>query len=73
MASTPSSKRKISDKRVIAALVATVTGSGRDVLFNLSMPSCIRDIAFHLEDRRSDHDIVSESAIEHDANLAVQL
>jgi hypothetical protein len=65
LASTSSSKRKISDKRVVAPLVATMTGPGRDAFFSLPMPSCIRDIAFHLEDRRGNHDIVSESAIEH--------
>lgn len=72
MESTSSSKGTISDKRVVAALVASVTGSGRDALFSLPMPSRSRDMAFHLEDRRGNHNIVSESALENDANLVVQ-
>jgi hypothetical protein len=39
MESTSSSKGTISDKRVVAALVASVTGSGRDALFCLPMPT----------------------------------
>jgi hypothetical protein len=47
MESTSSSKGTIGDKRVVAALIASVTGSGRDALLSLPMPSRIRDMAFH--------------------------
>ena len=46
MESTSSSKGTIGDKRVVAALIASVTGSGRDALLSLPMPGRIRDMAF---------------------------
>jgi hypothetical protein len=71
MESTSSSKGTIGDKRVVAALIASVTGSGRDALLSLPMPSRIHDMAFHWR-TEGYHGIVSESAIENDTNLVVQ-
>jgi hypothetical protein len=68
MESTSSSKGTISDKRVVAALVASVTGSGIDALSSLLMPSLMRDMAFHLGNHKS----LSESALENDAKLVLQ-